>query len=187
MLRSHSRTENISVSGSKFHLFDDGNYLREAIVLDSATPVVTSAAASATPPASVVATAPSAAPSASVAKAPAKCKGLMLQKRCAEECSSDDDCPDPKERCDTFNGFDDDGQNVMGAMVCQYDADNTPRAAKPTAGAPLVGSDCPKGWLASVSEANKCDKECKADAECGAGNVCKAVGPIGVGKQCQKK
>ena len=75
-------------------------------------------------------------------------------------------------------------------MVCVYDKDNearAPKAALPTIGAPLVNGDCAKGYLPSVKDANKCDKECTADGQCGAGNVCKAVGPVGIGKQCQPK
>lgn len=34
-LRNDSRTETVSVSGSKLHLFDDAHYLREPLVLDS--------------------------------------------------------------------------------------------------------------------------------------------------------
>jgi hypothetical protein len=71
-------------------------------------------------------------------------------------------------------------------MVCVYDANNTPRKALPTVDAPpLQNGDCPKGYISSVTNAKGCDKQCNTDAECG-GNKCKAVGPIGVGKQCQK-
>jgi hypothetical protein len=160
----------------------------------SAVATAVAVPSTAAPPAASASSAPDAgspAASTSAAKAPgAKCKGLMLHKRCAKECGKDDDCSDPKERCESFSGFDDSGENVQGAMVCVYDANNTPRAAKPALpniGAPLVNGDCAKGWVPSVKEANKCDKSCNADGECGAGNVCKAVGPVGIGKQCQPK
>lgn len=157
----------------------------------SATPVTNDTATA--PPATASDTAPASAsappppPSAAVKPPAAKCKGLMINKRCARECTTDSDCPDPRERCDRFSGFDDNNQDVQGAVVCQYDKDNEPRAAAPTVGvAAPAGGDCAQGWLPSVTDANKCDKECKADAECGPGNKCKAVGPVGIGKQCQK-
>jgi hypothetical protein len=151
----------------------------------TATETATATASSDTAAASASgATKPSASASA---KPKSTCHGLMIGKRCAKECVKDDDCSDPKERCAPFSGADDDGQDVQGAVVCQYDKDNEPRAAKPTVGVPAPkGGDCAAGWAPSVSEANKCDKECKTDAECGPGNKCKAVGPQGSGKQCQK-
>ena len=155
----------------------------------SATAVATETAApSASSEAPAVSASAATTPSATAsAKPKSACHGLMIGKRCAKECVKDDDCSDPKERCAPFSGADDQGQDVQGAVVCQYDKDNEPRAAAPTVGVPAPkGGDCAKGWTASVSEANKCDKECKTDAECGPGNKCKAVGPIGSGKQCQK-
>lgn len=163
---------------------------------DAPTPAAASAPVVATETAPVASSAPAAsaseapAPSATVvvkAKPTNTCHGLMLNKRCARQCMGDNDCPDPKERCAPFMGTDDDGQDVQGAVVCQYDKDNEPRAAVQTVGvAAPKGGDCPDGWSPSVSEADKCDKECKSDGECGPGNKCKAVGPQGSGKQCQK-
>ena len=166
---------------------------------DKAEPTAATASASApaadtAPAASSVAPAPSATeapkPVATAKPKPAgsACHGLMLNKRCARECTKDDDCPDPKERCAPFMGSDDDGQDVQGAVVCQYDKDNEPRAAAKTVGVPAPkGGDCPDGWTSSVSEADKCDKECTSDTQCGPGNACKKVGPIESGKQCQKR
>jgi len=171
------------------------------------TPATTdTAAASASSDTPAASASASATPSATAKVKPATaCHGLMIGKRCAKECMKDTDCSDPKERCAPFSGSDDSGQDVQNAVVCQYDKDNEPRvigaapsttasaaasAAKPltaTVGVPAPkGGDCAKGWAPSVSEANKCDKECKTDAECGTGNKCKAVGPMGSGKQCQK-
>jgi hypothetical protein len=108
-----------------------------------ATAVTTASAVSADPVASAAPSASVAAsaapkPSATVAAKPT-CKGLMIEHRCARECTKDDDCPDPKERCAPFSGSDDDGQNVMGAVVCQYDKDNEPRAVKEAVTGPTVG------------------------------------------------
>jgi hypothetical protein len=157
----------------------------------SASAVTTATAApsasSDTPAASASAATTATASATAKVKPAAVCHGLMLNKRCAKSCTGDSDCPDPKERCAPFSGSDDDGQDVQGAVVCQYDKDNEPRAAAQTVGVPAPkGGDCADGWAPSVSEANKCDKECTSDAQCGPGNKCKAVGPQGSGKQCQK-
>jgi hypothetical protein len=125
-----------------------------AVTTAAATETATATASSDTAAASAsAATKPSASASA---KPKSTCHGLMIGKRCAKECVKDADCPDPKERCAPFSGSDDDGQDVQGAVVCQYDKDNEPRAAAPTVGVPVAkGADCAKGWLASVSEADK--------------------------------
>lgn len=176
-----------------------------AVTTTAATDTATTTASSDTAAPSASAATTATATATAKVKPTSTCHGLMINKRCAKECMGDKDCSDPKERCAPFSGSDDSGQDVQGAVVCQYDKDNEPRvigaapsaSAVADAGAPKAvtatvgvpapkGGDCAAGWAPSVSEANKCDKECTTDAQCGAGNKCKAVGPKGSGKQCQK-
>lgn len=148
---------------------------------DDTAAAATADTASAAPSASVASDPPDTAPPPKPsAKPKSACQGLMISKRCARECTKDEDCPDPKEQCAVFNGFDDDGQNVMGAMVCLYDKDNEPRAVggdqrpdtvKPTV--KVAGDDpsCPGDYSGPMMD-NKCHKPCKADKDCHKPNVC---------------
>lgn len=136
------------------------------------------------------------APATAAKPANAACHGLMIDKRCAKECTKDDDCKDPKESCQRFSGSDDDGQDVMGAMLCIYDKDAPPRTTGnsaaaappsnlPVQGAPKTNGECPKGYVAEPWNDDKCDKQCTSAAECGPNGMCQwtGVGPQSI-MQC---
>ncbi len=161
----------LAVLACKSHKSDDQTAATAATVVAAPTaevPKVEDAPDTSVPPK----------PSASTKPKPA-CKGLMIGKRCARECGTSADCPDPKEVCDNFSGFDDDNQDVQGARVCLYDKNNEPRVTAPS-GADTVapnGDDCPDGWTGPMGD-RKCHKPCSTDKDCHRPNVCMAD-PIG--------
>jgi hypothetical protein len=88
------------------------------------------ATASATPSASASSSA--APPKTHAAGKP--CKGYLIKGHCSIVCQtmSDDECPDPKERCGPWTGTDDHGTTAMNAPLCIYDASNEPLPKKGT-------------------------------------------------------
>lgn len=120
---------------------------------------------------------------------------------CATLCTSSDDCAGAS--CGTSYLADENGKTTFHdrRSVCMVVVDGMTRAwpgtadggaAPPTAQRGTVGTpipawaECPTGFQLSGPHEANCDKVCKTDAECGAGNVCKA-GPVESGKQCQKQ
>jgi len=113
---------------------------------------------------------------------------LPPENKCHKRCSGNGDCKSnncmavQNTKMCMATGMVDDSNGPPEGYVAPT---ATAAPAKQTVGVTFKG-DCPDGWNPSTSEENKCDKECKTDAECGAGNKCKAVGPIESGKQCQR-
>jgi len=120
---------------------------------------------------------------------------LPPENKCHKKCSSNADCKSNNcmsiqntRMCMAAGVVDNSNAppEVLAGGTPSATASAPAHAAGQTVGVSFKGGDCPDGWNGSVTDANKCDKVCKTDADCGAGNKCKGVGPIGAGKQCQK-